>query len=89
MSNRGRHRKKPTKYPNTWLTKIMTEEQLDLLFQRAHEQGNHPSLEDIERSPTSANIIAWIITPEGWNFWNNILSNVEYYKHNNCIYDRR
>lgn len=86
--NRGRHKKKLVKYPNTWLTKVMTEELLDLLFQRAHEQGKHPSLEDIERYPTSSSILAWDHTPEGWSFWNSILSNVEYYKCNNCIYDR-
>lgn len=80
MSNRGRHKKKPTKYPNTWLTNVMTDAQLDLLFRRAHEQGNNPSLNDIERNPTGSNIFVWSRTPEGWYFWNNILSNVGDYK---------
>lgn len=80
--NRGRHKKKPTKYPNTWLTKVMTEEQLDLLFQRAHEQYKKPTVYDIERNPTSICIINWHYTPEGWSFWNDILSKVEYYKIN-------
>lgn len=82
MSNRGRHKKKPTKYPNTWLTKVMTKEQLNLLFRRAHEQGKNPSLNDIERYPTSGHILSWSHTPEGWNFWNNILSKVEHYRCN-------
>lgn len=82
MSNRGRHKKKPTKYPNTWLTNIMTEAQLDLLFQRAHEQGNFTTIRHIERNPTNVNIISWDRTPEGWDFWNNILSKVEHYRCN-------
>lgn len=82
MSNRGRHKKKPTKYPNTWLTNIMTETQLDLLFQRAHEQGNAITIRRIESNPTSACIISWSRTPEGWDFWNNILSKVEHYRRN-------
>lgn len=81
MSNRGRHRKLKTKYPNTWLTKVMTDAQLDLLFQRAHEQDKNPSLHDIEANPTGRNIITWAYTPEGWDFWNNILSPVKDYKH--------
>lgn len=85
MSNRGRHKKKPPKYPNTWLTKVMTEEQLDLLLQRAHEQGNNPSIPQIEKMPTHINIIEWERTPEGWNFWNKILSKVEYYKSNKFL----
>ena len=79
--NRGRHKKKPIKYPNTWLTKVMTEKQLDLLFQRAHEQGNNPTIDKIERMPTHISIITWDNTPEGWDFWNNILSKVENYKY--------
>lgn len=77
--NRGRHKKR-TKYPNTWLTEVMTEKQLDLLFQRAHAQGNYPTIKSIEQSPTSARIIIWDTTPEGWNFWNEILSKVNQYK---------
>lgn len=80
--NRGRHKKKPTKYPNTWLTKVMTEEQLDLLFQRSREQGNNPTIDRIEKMPTHTSIIIWRDTPEGWNFWNNILSKVEIYRCN-------
>lgn len=80
--NRGRHKKKSTKYPGTWLTKVMTEEQLDLLFQRANEQYKHPTIYDIERNPTGVHIITWDNTPEGWGFWNNILSKVEYYRLN-------
>ena len=79
--NRGRH-KKQSKYQNTWLTKVMTEEQLDLLFKRAHQQGKNPSLKDIERNPTSVNIITWDDTPEGWDFWNDILSKINFYKIN-------
>ena len=81
MSNRGRHKKKSTKYPNTWLTNVMTEEQLDLLFKRAHEQCKNPSLRDIEIHPTGSHIFIWGHTPEGWGFWNNILSKVSEYKH--------
>lgn len=87
--NRGRHKKKLTKYPNTWLTKIMTEEQLDLLFQRSREQGKNISLRDIEANPTGCNIITWNYTPEGWSFWNGILSKVEFYRCNKIsVYDR-
>lgn len=82
MSNRGRHKKKPTKYPNTWLTNVMTESELDLLFQRAREQGNFITTRFVEISPTSVNIISWKRTPEGWDFWNNILSKVKYYRDN-------
>lgn len=78
--NRGRHKKKPTKYPNTWLTKVMTEEQLDLLFKRAHEQHRTPSLKIIEEFPTSVTIITWDHTPEGWEYWSDILSKVQKYK---------
>ena len=85
MPNRGRHKKKPPKYPNTWLTKVMTEELLNLLFQRAHEQDKYPSLKDVEKCPTSANIITWDRTPEGWDFWNDILSKVDYYKYKNYL----
>lgn len=80
MSNRGRHRKKPTKYPNTWLTKVMTEAQLDLLFQRAKEQYNNINTSLIERDPFSVKIILWDDTPEGRTFWNNILGPVANYK---------
>lgn len=83
MSNRGRHRKKSTKYPNTWLTSVMTEVQLDLLFQRAKEQGNNITLDLIARNPTSTSIIVWDNTPEGWSYWNEILSKVDQYKCNN------
>ena len=80
--NRGRHKKKSTKYPNTWLTKVMTEEQLDLLFQRAHQQYKYPTVYDIERNPTGIHIINWRHTPEGWSFWSDILSKVNYYRIN-------
>lgn len=60
----------------------MTDSQLDLLFQRAHEQGNFITTRNIETSPTSVSIILWSRTPEGWDFWNNILSKVEYYRRN-------
>lgn len=80
--NRGRHKKKPSKYPDTWLTKVMTEEQLDLLFQRAHTQYKRPTVYDIERNPTATYILEWSHTPEGWSFWNDILSKVEYYRIN-------
>ena len=82
--NRGRHKKKPTKYPNTWLTKVMTDVQLDLLFERAEQQGNHPSLQDIEQHPLCSDIIIWKRTPEGWSFWNEILSKVNNYKNDRC-----
>ena len=85
MANRGRHKKLKSKYPNTWLTKLMTDEQLDLLFQRAHEQGKNPSLRDIESNPVGCNIITWDRTPEGWGFWNNILDPVNMYKYNNKL----
>lgn len=60
----------------------MTEAQLDLLFQRAREQGNFTTIRHIETAPTSVNIISWNRTPEGWDFWNNILSKVEHYRCN-------
>lgn len=81
--NRGRHKKR-SKYPNTWLTKVMTETQLDLLFKRAEQQGKYPSLQDIEQNPTGTSIIAWRYTPEGWSFWNEILSKVNNYKNDRC-----
>ena len=85
MTNRGRHKKLKTKYPNTWLTKVMTDAQLDLLFQRAHEQGNHISIRDIERDPVTSRIIIWGNTPEGWDFWHNILNPVNKYKYDNKL----
>lgn len=78
--NRGRHKKKPTKYPNTWLTKVMTEAQLDLLFLRAEQQRHSINLRMIEDNPTSIRIIIWDDTPEGWKFWNNLLTPVNEYK---------
>lgn len=82
--NRGRHKKKPTKYPNTWLTKILTDEQLDLLFKRAIQQGNNPSLQDIEQNLISTKIIRWDRTPEGWEYWSKILSKVNTYENDRC-----
>ena len=81
--NRGRH-KKQSKYPNTWLTKVMTDAQLDLLFKRAEQQGKYPSLQDIEQTPTGGNILVWGLTPEGRDFWNKILSKVNNYKNDRC-----
>ena len=88
MSNRGRHKKKSTKYSNTWLTKVMTEGQLDLLFQRSREQGNNPTIDKIESMPKHISIISWEDAPEGWHFWNDILSKVEYYRINKYTNDR-
>lgn len=58
----------------------MTEGQLDLLFKRAHEQHKTPSLKTIEEFPTSGTIIVWDRTPEGWKYWNDILSKANEYK---------
>lgn len=83
--NRGRHKKKQRKYKNTWLTNVLTDAELDLIFKRALEQGNHPTLNFIERNPTAINIMTWDRTPDGWNFWNNLFERVKTYKKINSL----
>lgn len=80
MANRGRHKKKQRKYKNTWLTNVLTDVELDLIFKRALEQGNHPTLNLIEHHPQSSSIMVWSYTPDGWNFWNNLFERVKEYK---------
>lgn len=80
--NRGRHKKKQRKYKNTWLTNVLTDAELDLIFKRASEQGNCPTLKSIEDIPTSIRIFTWDYTSEGWGFWNNVFNKVNIYKQN-------
>ena len=78
--NRGRHKKKQRKYKNTWLTNVLTDAELDLIFERASEQGNCPTLTLIENIPTSVKIFAWDYTSEGWSFWDKVFKKVNIYK---------
>ena len=82
MSNRGRHTKNQRKYKDTWLTDVLTDAELDLIFERASEQGNCPTLKLIENIPTSIRIFTWDNTSEGWGFWDKVFNKVRIYKRN-------
>ena len=85
MSNRGRHKKKKSKYSFSWISNVLDDCIIDEILdtQEKYSAHNTRNLSVFERDPYAgkhSNGFTWSNTPEGWEYWNDIFTKVRDYK---------
>ena len=90
MSNRGRHKKKKSKYSYSWISNILSDDIINkmLNIQEQHSTQHIRNLSVFEKDPFAGKYqqgFTWADTPEKWDYWNNVLTKVYDYKKDNNL----
>lgn len=85
MNNRGRHKKKKSKYAYSWISKILDDNVIDKILehQKHKSKNNIVDLKVFENHPyagSHGNGFVWKNTEEGWDYWNDVFEKVNNYK---------
>lgn len=90
MSNRGRHKKKKSKYSYSWISKVLNDNTIDkMLEHQKHQSRDHiVNLSVFEKYPYAGRYdggFTWSDTEEGREYWDDIFDKVNNYKFTNNL----
>lgn len=90
MSNRGRHKKKKSKYFYSWISKILDDNIIDKILEHQKHQSRYHivDLTVFEKYPYAGRPdggFTWVDTEEGREYWNDVFDKVNTYKFTNKL----
>ena len=90
MSNRGRHKKKKSKYSYSWISKVLNDNTIDKILEHQKHQSRHNivDLKVFEKCPYAGQYdggFTWVNTEEGYEYWRNIINKIDDYKIENNL----
>ena len=90
MSNRGRHKKKKSKYSYSWISNVLSDDIINRILdiQEQHSTHHIRNLNVFEKDPFAGKYqqgFTWADTPEEWDYWNEVFAKINYYKIENNL----
>lgn len=90
MSNRGRHKKKKSRYSHSWISKVLDDNIIDKILEHQKHQSRYHigDLKVFEKYPYAGrydNGFTWVDTEEEREYWQDIFDKVNDYKLTNNL----